>query len=233
MKKRSAPLDDRGDTGRLWRRDRDRGSAGWRRKGLTFLLGVSQVDPEIVLKGDRRGDLLNICAGLSILGSREGSASNEKEADWLAGVFRDHPKIFKTLVEQLQSMFADVADGKEFRMDLHKAVMRFDAGALKTGRYPFSVVVFPGTEDGLVQAILHGAIVLLSQGPEGAMVQRCKRCERVFLGTRMDQEYCSRRCVNAANFERYKERLGVEGSRSKRSKSGASKQAGRGSVSVR
>ena len=210
-----------------WRRERDLYSARWRRQGIAFLLEVSQLDANEVLNGSRPGDLLNLCAGLSKLcwpAQVTDGTEEEKVSKW-AQLLRK-PDVLAAIIDKLNGLFTAVADDDEaFNFPLEPtSSLIFDARALRAGRRPFSSLISPDTKHGLVQAVVHSAFVLLSEDTQGLMVQRCKRekcrgprkAPRIFLAKRVGQDYCSRKCANAAAFDHYKETLGPEAFRAKR-----------------
>jgi hypothetical protein len=214
MNTRADGIRDKGH--RLRGRPDPKAWARWRRDMIRLVIAMADWGADAFFSEDRPGDLLNATyAFCYVFGFEVGDAEDGAEgARALAQKLREEPAILRSAVARLRTLLAAAADGGRYELGLEtnsRAI--FDGSALKAGNSLVTIVKSPTLE----QAVTLGAMALLSQ-EEGAMVRRCARktCGRIFLAARPKQIFCGRQCASAAVFERYKQKLGEEGYRSKR-----------------
>jgi hypothetical protein len=193
-----------------------------RRRMIGLLIRLAENDADALLKPEAEGDLLNFARDMVESGMRtplKHAADMEKmeevsvdvEMKRLAVWLRANPDQLKAGISSLRKVLTAAADSLIYEWTFAAgASMILDGRRLKAG---YSALRwFVPTPQTLSQMISINAILLLVRGDEGAMVRRCaySRCMRIFLAARPKQTFCSRKCVNADNFVRYKQAMGVK-----------------------
>jgi hypothetical protein len=193
-------------------------SASERREKIEFLLYLAKVDPVALVESDPPGDLANLAwwmvkyciAPLPFESDGNYEGQNlaemvEKLETWI----KSDPKTLGPTIRGVRQLVTAAADGTQIMMPLVEGSVTTFQGKEKGGRrVTFGV---PRNAGGLgrgwAQTVCLNVQNLLDT-EEGELVRRCNReqCREIFLASRPNQEFCSRKCANAVAFERYKEK---------------------------
>jgi len=194
-------------------------AARFRRESLKFLVQLSESDARSLAASEQPGDLINVVWSFyrfAYLGGTENRERAAAKARELAESIRVKPERLQRVIDEVKLILKSAAERGRYDLTFLPKTQMFAVFSADSGRTLF--LHSPWDEDylGLRQAIVYGALVVLGT-EEGRMVRRCVRkvCGRIFLANRPKQVYCTRRCVNASNFERFKQEIGIEAYRKK------------------
>jgi len=206
-----------------------------RRKRINFLIRLSEIDLAALATSNQPGDLINLAYdffGFGILYPGRGFGRPIKswedwadlvatdwtefptaEADAFAAQLKNDPSILEPTQDAVLRLLAAAANHRGIGVELLKGTaMIFDARLDGHERTTFLAPAEPDAPRQALRQTVTLATALALSGAGAELVRRCKReqCPRIFLASRPNQEYCSRKCVNIAGFERHKAKIGEE-----------------------
>ncbi len=207
-----------------------------RRQCIEFLIYLSGIDPLELANSGPPGDLINLAYNFFRWGilqpdrgfgrtlSRENltreaviEALSTSEADMFASQIKADPSILLPVRDVVRELLEAAADPRPALTRLLDGTEVCYDGRCAVG-YRLTFFTPPGPR-ALEQAVRLAASDILNH--EGAeLIRRCLReeCRRIFVASRPNQDYCSRKCVNIAGFERHKAKIGEEAYRVKHAK---------------
>jgi hypothetical protein len=215
-----------------------------RQRRIAFLFQLVNSDPVALVEaektGTQPGDLTNLAYGLLMFGllppPRDKKGAYVKEipreyADEVLAWIRANPARLRPTIDGVRKLLEAAADGLDIEEIILPGTRVAFFGSRPAGsRASFGTPVTDDAGKGLAQLVWLTVHRLLDS-EEGELVRRCKReaCRCIFLASRLNQEFCSRKCANAIAFERYKakriDEVGEEAYRAEHAKAVRNSQA--------
>jgi hypothetical protein len=204
---------------------------------IQFLLKLANSDEVALLTPDRQIDLLSLADGLyRFVTLKVGDAAKGRsgfpkaQAEHLVTVIKARPTLLHHVIEQVRKLLTAAADRVDVRANLAElgfAPQSFPVfrGSRPAGeRVSWSSTAPPEDDVVFLQSVSLAAALALNTD-EGQLVRRCKRgapgCRTIFLASRLNQDFCSRKCANAVAFERHQQKI-AESQRRRRSSGSSS-----------
>jgi len=201
------------------------GSQPERIEWIRFLFKLANSDDVALQTPDRQIDLLSLADGLYrfvILKvsdpAKVRSEFPKAQAEHLVTVIKARPTLLHHAIEQVRKLLKAAADRVDVRVNLAESGFVPHSFPVFRGSHPagerlsWSNTDPPLDDSVFIQSVSLAAALVLNTD-EGQLVRRCKRSAAacpspIFLASRLNQEFCSRKCANAVAFERHQQKIG-------------------------